>query len=202
MRVTRTGVVSGAVVLVLLAGCSADATPTPTTAPSGSAEAEEPQWTVESLAEAVLESDVLGAEPVAGTSGTVASAKGDWDVQVDVLSVTADAQGTDLVYVLRSTDDGVTDVDRRPWGDGRDIWNDTRSIVVVDAGGERLLPYTGYTAGDTTSDDFCACSQMPMSIGEGDVLAALLPPLAEGTTEVTIEFPGLEPLVAVPVTRS
>ncbi len=202
MRPVRSLALGGAVALAFaLSGCTGDADDTPTSSSAPTTDAtQESQWTVDSLAAAVLEQDVQDVDPVAHASGTVSSTKGDWDVEIDVLSVLSDAHGTDLVYVLRSPDGVVQDIDRRPWGDGRDIWNDTRSIVIVDQGGERLLPYTGYTASDR-ADDFCACGKMPQSVGEGDVLGALLPPLDPATTTVTIEFPGLEPLTDVPVTR-
>lgn len=191
-----------AVAALALAGCTPGDAPDPDVAPSGASSTPEQaeEWTVESLADALLAPDVLDVEPVATVTGTVASERGDWEVQVDVLEVLADEHGTDLSYVLRSPDGATTEVDRRPWGDGRDIWNDTRSIVLVAPDGERLLPYTGYTTSRDGADAFCACGLMPRSLGEGDLLGALLPPLEAGTSTVTLELPGLEPLADVPVT--
>ncbi len=201
MRRVRSITVLAASALVL-AGCTSGDEPEPGHSPQGSTtpSAQADSWTVDSLGDALLDPSVLDAKPVASVSGTVTSEKGDWDVQVDVLGVQADADGTDLTYVLRSTDGSTTEVDRRPWGDGRDIWNDTRSIVLVAPGGERLLPYTGYISSREGADDFCACGMMPRSVGEGDLMGALLPPLPAGTTTVTLELPGLEPLADVPVT--
>lgn len=207
MSAPTRGAVVGALAVLLLAGCTADEAPPqpePTSDPTPDADTDEADdWTVESLGAAILEEDLVeGVEPVATATGTVTSIGGEWEVQVDVLSVTADEDGTDLTYVLRSPDGVVADGDRHAWGDGRKIYNDTRSIAILDEEGEaRLQPYTGYTSFDRDSQAFCACSSMPSSVGEGDVLGALLPPLDPATTSVTVEFPGFEPLTDVPVTR-
>lgn len=210
MRTALAAALGAVVGALTLTACTAEEAPGPEPVPTSTTESpdapEQPPWTVESLAEAILEPEhdpVDDGAPLAAVSGSVQTLGGEWAAEIAVLGLVAHEAGTDLRYVLRSIDGDLDDADRFAWGDGRKIWNDTRSVAVFEEGAEvRLLPYTGHASPIANSGDmFCTCSQMPMTVGEGDVLGALLPPLAPGTSTVTIEFPGFDPLTDVPVTR-
>lgn len=207
MSARRLMLVSVPVGGIVLTGCTSDAEPAPeaaTRAPSETTVLPEQIWTVETLAETILEGEgPAPVEPIVSVSGTVNSLGGEWDVQVDVLSVTASPNGTELFYVLRSPDGAVAEADRFAWGDGSKIWNDTRSVAIYDEEADVWLqPYTSpYHRVTDPGDAFCVCSNMPSAVGEADYLSALLPPLSEGVDTVTIDFPGLELVEDVPVSR-
>lgn len=194
MRHVRNGAVVALAAVLVVGGCTSDS-PEPTSSGSASSPAgDEHDYTVEGFAEEVLADDTLGElEDVGAVSGAV----GDGQVEVQVVEVLADADGAELVMVLRGDASG----EMHTWSDSRGVYPDIRAVDVVDtSSGWRLQPYTILDADGKVPVD-CACAEFPQRLtDDGEVVHALLPPLTAGTTSVTVEIPGLEPVADVPVT--
>ncbi|KSW29357.1 hypothetical protein [Cellulomonas sp. B6] len=195
---SRTTVVAAlAAGVLLVAGCSSDE-PAPAPSSSGGAATadagQDHDYTVEGFASSVLGDGTLDdLEDVGSASGEIEGGQ----VEAQIVSVVADAAGTELVVVLRGDDTGSPS----RWSESRGVFTDVRGVEVVDeAAGWRLQPYTILDVSGE-SDLGCACSEFPYRLGEdGTVVQALLPPLTEGTTSVTVALPGLEPVPGVAVT--
>lgn len=199
-----------ALLAVALGGCTSsggDARPPAAQAlPSGaaapSATGSPPLTPAQELTQQLL-GGAQDPQPLATVSGSLPADNGiaAAAVEVDVLEVRARADSTLLRWRLRSASGEGLRV--RSSALSRPSRFDTRAVVLVDAkGGQRLQPFT-YAPQLRDGDDLmCVCSILPARVGSaGELMYALYPPLAAGTTTVDVAVPGLETAQDVAVTR-
>ena len=195
----RAAAASLAVVLsaVTMAGCSDDKPepPAPTTSASNSPDAgpspSEGQ-TFEPVDPAQYLIDPAGATPLASASHASRSVDGA-TVKAEVLSVTAGAATTALVFQLTST--AAEDYDNQP---------EYEQIKLVDpAAKQAWLPYQ-FKAGEGAKYKWpgCLCPQYANPVTTTPIrINAVFPPLPESLTQVQVRIPGFSAMT-VPVTRS
>jgi hypothetical protein len=191
MTRVRAGTVALAAVVALCACTGSE--PSTGASPSDGGPTDVKALTAELLAMTPVEPVATGPGVLAGPTG------GPVEVVVDVLEVRAEAESTELRWLLRGPGDEQLDVYTSALS--RDLLFDTRQVG-VEVDGRRLQAYT-YDVPSSESDLGCACSRLPAQVGsDGRILTALLPPLPAGARTVAVVVPGVVVLEQVPVTRS
>jgi len=193
---SRVMTVAVAVLALAVAGCTSD-DPQPSPTASRTAAATPDGQTVEGFAREMLE--LATTSGVDEDLGTASGPVGKGTVDVRVVAMTADETGSELVLALTGA---TSSGDMTDWSASRGIYTDVRGIVV--SGPESAWKLKAYTIPDEehkTPVD-CTCSRFPKTTTADDPfqVRALLPPLEDGTSSVTVEIPGLDPITDVPVT--
>ena len=201
MRPPRTAALAVATAVMLLAGCTSDVphgggTPAPS--------ATRQSWTRADLEAAVFapaEADPAGA--AAPVSGAIPDRISPIPAELRVTEVVAGPASTTVRFTLRGTGGAPAQVDLAAFNAARPLTDDIRDIVLIDVTGDRRLrPFVGFSVVDADVS-LCGCADSPASVSARErSLSGVFPPLAAGTTAVTVQVPGFPPVADVPVSRA